>query len=160
MNGLKLDSVFDATQASVGDSAKANVYTLAQAKPCDIRIHLERFAPADIPLEEEALGKWLFKVWEEKEKRLEAFTKDETFDTDQDKSILLEVRPDACKVMYGSIVWFVCCVVAFVLWCIGAGRIKLLAGSGFSFLSLIALICFVLQKVHFEKSTHGTKKRS
>merc|ERR1711972_597300 len=78
--------------------------------------------------------------WEEKEKRLEAFTKDETFDTDQDKSILLEVRPDACKVMYGSIVWFVCCVVAFVLWCIRAGRIKLLAGSGFSFLSLIALV--------------------
>merc|ERR1719436_192408 len=137
---MKLDSVFDATLASVGDSAKANVYTLAQAKP------------ADIPLEEEALGKWLFKVWEEKEKRLEAFTKDETFDTDQDKSILLEVRPGACKVMYGSIVWFVCCVVAFVLWCIRAGRIKLLAGSGFSFLSLIALSCFILQKALIKSS--------
>ena len=50
-------------------------------KPCVTTIHYRKFAIEDVPLEADALTKWLYKRFEEKEKMLDFFYKTGAFPT-------------------------------------------------------------------------------
>jgi len=175
MNGLRLDSVFDATlvQGTGGSGGQANVATLARGVPCELHVHMERVTPSDIPRDEEALGRWLVERWEMKERRLTSFGRHGHFDGSGGSAAVdskvaaqasqpreLKVRPSAGRTTLGALIWWFLCMATFVRWCISRGRFRLLGGCTFGFVLLIALLGLALQAVHFKKEPSVSAEKS
>lgn len=165
VNGLHLDSVFDAT-VRVADGrggGEANLVSLARAEPCEVHIHMERLAPGDIPHDQDGLERWLYGLWAIKEQRLQNFNRVGNFGSDS-KCIdgasstgtrppyEVQVRPSAGYAMLFSVLWWLSCAAAFAWWCLRQGHVRLLGGCCLGFTMLVAALSFALHQVHFQKS--------
>mmetsp|Transcript_9508 Transcript_9508/g.33686 ORF Transcript_9508/g.33686 Transcript_9508/m.33686 type:complete len:383 (+) Transcript_9508:82-1230(+) len=160
VNGLRLDSIFDATVAPMG--AAGNILTLAQAQPCELHIHIERVEPASVPKEEELLSKWLYGRWETKEKRLESFLAKGKLALEGEAAsagVPLKVRSSAAGTTLGAVIWWLLCTLGFVRWCLRNGRYGLLGFSSVGFLLLVVAMGAAVHAVHFTKSSHGKKAK-
>eukprot|EP00931_Biecheleriopsis_adriatica_P036892 TRINITY_DN21196_c0_g2_i1.p1 TRINITY_DN21196_c0_g2~~TRINITY_DN21196_c0_g2_i1.p1 ORF type:complete len:391 (-),score=78.39 TRINITY_DN21196_c0_g2_i1:57-1202(-) len=161
INGLQLDTVYDTTIVAGEAAAHANMLTLAQGKAAEIHVHMRRVDPKEIPREEEGLNAWLMKRWEEKDARLARFQADGHLggDAGSSRRKTLLVRPAARLGLLGAVLWWLFCVTLFAYWCVSRGHQLLLAGALGGTILMVALLGFILQQVHFKKSTQGRKSK-
>merc|ERR1712150_149999 len=163
VNGLQLDSVYDATVAPSADTGKgANIVTLAQGIPCEMHVHMDRLLPDSIPRQEEDFTKWLYGRWAAKDRRIDTFISKGSLsvDTDKDQSTVeLMGSSAAALVVAGAVCWYFVCALSFAKWCISGGRVKLLGGVVFIFILMLVGSGAASHAVHFKKSSHGKKTK-
>ncbi|CAE8610611.1 unnamed protein product, partial [Polarella glacialis] len=154
VNGTLLDTVYDTTIVAGATTPQGNVLSLAQGKPAEFHLYMERVDPKDIPKEEEPLNKWLMSKWEIKEGKLERFHKEGHLGGDRGTAgrRQLTVRASARNTVIGAVLWWVISCLGFVRFCVMLGFYKLLFGIVLGTVLMITLVGAIMQQVHFKHS--------
>lgn len=164
INSMKLDAIYDATLVSPpGSDSKANIITLAQGIPAEVHIMIERLSPDDVPRDEDSMGSWLYSRWHVKDERLRRFQTSGSLETDTDSGVakvLLQVDQAAGRTVLGAVLWWLCCVAAFLVWCVRTHHLWLLMVAMAGGVFLLGLCAVILEQVHFKKDITSYAKKT
>jgi len=123
-----IDSVYDFTIGYTGTipQTEASFFT---GFPKECHVHVKRYDIKDLPNDEKALGEWLREKWYEKDKRLEAFYKNQKFEREngepQHRSTIHDPQTIQTYTVIIFVVWLVWILVTLyffinnsvVFWC-------------------------------------------